>query len=232
MGALEESAACLREVRALTDSVNVAYSGGKDSVVVLDMAVRTFSRVHAFFMYMLPDLECAQPAMDYCKSQWGITPVQVPHPGSLDDLRRGVYSNQPRGIDVVPQFKLLDVYIAVRQQTHAHAILDGQKRADGAMRRLLLKVGRDTSKNEIWHPIVGWTNQDANAYLARHGLLAPLSLQQGRPSSGIDLTEPCLLWLHDNFPGDWARILEVFPYAEAAVWRRRSWCIAGPLPSV
>ena len=37
------------------DAALVSYSDGKDSRAVMDMALRTFKRVEAFFMYLIPD---------------------------------------------------------------------------------------------------------------------------------------------------------------------------------
>ncbi len=44
----------LAEYAKKHDSVLVSYSGGKDSLVTLDLCTRTFKRVTAFFMYFVP----------------------------------------------------------------------------------------------------------------------------------------------------------------------------------
>ena len=41
---------------AITDRVLVAFSGGKDSVVTLDVCVRHFAHVEGFFMYQVLSL--------------------------------------------------------------------------------------------------------------------------------------------------------------------------------
>ena len=39
-------------------------------------------------------------------------------------------------------------------------------------------------------------------------------------ASGTDLSIQSLLWLHDHWPADFARVCAYFPFAEAVVWRR------------
>lgn len=50
MSILEEASAIYERLAEKSDHCLVAYSGGKDSMVVLDYAARYFKRVDAFFM--------------------------------------------------------------------------------------------------------------------------------------------------------------------------------------
>lgn len=221
MGALEETLVVMRQARESSDAAIVAYSGGKDSVVTMELAARTFSRVEAFFMYTVPDLQCVQAAFDYSRERWGIVPHQFPHPMTYDALRRGVYSRPTFRLDALRDYKLHDVYQAARSKLGIQTILDGQKRGDSLLRRRLLSKEGAQGHDDLWHPIADWTNQDVWAYIKRHELKAPLSLHLGGTSSGIDLTEDSLLWLHDNWTEDWQKLLSIFPFAEAVVWRQK-----------
>lgn len=139
---------------------------------------------------------------------------------TFDALRRGVYSKPSYRLDPFRTYALKDVYEAARSKIGIQMILDGQKRGDSMLRRRVIKA-ETQGRDDLWHPIAGWTNHDVRAYIARQGLKAPLSLQTGRPSSGIELTEESLLWLHDNWPDDWQKLVAIFPFADAVVWRRR-----------
>jgi hypothetical protein len=71
---------------------------------------------------------------------------------------------------------------------------------------------------DVVSPLSEWTKLDVLSYLKGRGL--PIPDSSGRSATGIDLSTPALLWLHDNFPHDFAKLCEVFPFTEAVVWRR------------
>ena len=70
--------------------VVVGFSGGKDSLVCLDLATRCFKQVAAYFMYFIPGLKCCQLALEAARRQWNVPIVQLSALGGppLDSERR------------------------------------------------------------------------------------------------------------------------------------------------
>jgi hypothetical protein len=56
------------------------------------------------------------------------------------------------------------------------------------------------------------------AYLKINGIPVPDS--SGGQATGVDLSTPSILWLYDNHPEDFQKLLQYFPLAEAAIKRR------------
>ena len=211
----------LRDAASQSDAVAVAYSGGKDSIVVLDLCARTFQRVECFFMYLVPGLECVEAQLDLARSRFGVSIRQYPHWLVADLLRRGVYCPNTYKQDDLPDYKLRDIYTLARTDARAPVVATGAKRADSLWRRRSLPT--TSGWTDLVYPIVGWNKFDVLSYLGRKKLPVPPS---SGSATGIDLSTPALLWLHDTFPRDFEKLCETFPYAESVVWRRKFYGVA------
>lgn len=208
----------LREAAADNETCLVAYSGGKDSLAVMELCARTFRRVLPFFMYLVPDLACVNEQLDYCKERWGVKPLLYPHWCLFRDLKRGMYADEHWSRQKLPDIKLLDVYSLVRHETKTNLLATGAKESDSTWRR---KVYFASTKHWDWalYPLQKWNKFDVVAFLKTAGI--PLPDSSNRQATGIDLSTPSLLWLHDNHPDDFQKLLRVFPFAETVVWRRK-----------
>lgn len=97
----------------VTDSVIVAFSGGKDSIVTLDLCCRYFKNVKAFFMYMIPDLSFQERTIRWYEKKYDIEILRLPHMDLSTSFRYGCF----RGADYsVPAISINDVYSYVRQK--------------------------------------------------------------------------------------------------------------------
>lgn len=207
----------LAEAALTSRSVLVAFSGGKDSLAVLDLCKRAFERVVCFHMYFVPGLQVVEDRLEMARQRWGVEILYVPHWLLFRCLRGAIYCPRwPVDRPEPPDWKVGNVYDFVARETGIELIATGAKDSDSRTRRLITR----NQKRRLLAPLKSWTKFDVLAYLRHHDI--PLPDQSSGQATGIDLSTPSLLWLADNHPEDFQRLLAVFPFAEAAV-RRREW---------
>jgi len=209
------------EAARQSPAVLVGFSGGKESWAVLDLCCRTFQRVVPFHMYFVPGLRCVQEQMDRAKERYGVTVLYYPSVNLVTHVKNGDYCNTHYSYDDVPDVKLSDVYEWVRAETGVRLLALGMRKADSlSRRRIMARAGKQGGTDDQLHPLADFTKWDVLAYLAVRKI--PLPPSTGEATSGIGLTVPSILWLHDVYPDDFQKLLALFPFAEAVV-RRREW---------
>jgi 3'-phosphoadenosine 5'-phosphosulfate sulfotransferase (PAPS reductase)/FAD synthetase len=204
------------------ESVLISYSDGKDSRAVMDLCLRSFKRVEAFFMYLIPGLECVDVAMQQAEQKWGIKIRLYPHWNASRFISNGIYCHPSFRRDAIKEYKLRDVYVLAMSDTNTRLIMTGQKKSDSASRRWLMTIARNS---DVVHPLADWNRFDVLNYLRLHNIPLPPSAGD---TSGIDLTDRSLFWLHDTFPNDFRKLCQYFPFAEAAIWKRKFYSVPSP----
>lgn len=194
----------------------VGFSGGKDSLVCLDLACRSFRRVAAYHMYFIPGLACVEVALDAARRRWGVDIVQYPHWELRRSLANGVYCFNGPATDDLPQWEMADIYALARRDTGAGVVVHGAKNSDSVWRRRTLA---GVARPDLLHPLKRWGKRDVLAYLRVRGIPVPDAAKGN--ATGIGLGVSSLLWLADKHPADFHRLCQVFPLAEAVVWRER-----------
>lgn len=216
--AIETAKSALERARSISDSVLVAYSDGKDSRVVMDMAIRYFTRVEAFYMWFVPDLEYINEGLKAAEKRWHVKIHQFPHWSSITAMKNGVYCNPWWGRDDVPDIKLADIYSYAMIETGIPLILTGAKKADSGWRRRFMKNTQHWDR--IMYPLADWTKFDVLSYLKGRGIALPDN-SAGGVASGVGLVPHELYWIYDHHPADFYRLAKYFPYIEALIWRRK-----------
>lgn len=228
MSVLQQSLDSLTTLARREAFILASYSGGKDSLAVIDLCVKTFGacRVKAFFWYLVPDLDVDKRQLDFARERWGIDPVCIPHwDGCVNAMRNGLYCDvKGWKLDDLPKLDLKMAYAHAMSLTDAPVCATGMKDADGLPRRLFFANIRDGG-NPFWkrlvHPIRAWNKKDVLDYLRTNNIPIPESVP-GFVTSGVSLAYESLIWMHDSHPDDFKKILKWFPYAEAAI-KRRDW---------
>jgi phosphoadenosine phosphosulfate reductase len=205
------------EKAATAETVLVAFSGGKDSLVVLDLCRRHFRHVTAFHLDLVPGLAWVRERVDDYLAGLGISVAHYLDPVVLHALRDGLFCDARPEYADLPRFSSADAYrmAAADAGVPIEYLADGKKESDYRQRAFHLRGGRLPG----WHPLAKWTKADVLGYLRWAGILPPESHVE---AGGIDLTRSSLLWLHDRHPADFRRVQEWFPYVEAVV-KRRDW---------
>lgn len=215
MKILEETQKKFEELAKKSNKCLVAYSGGKDSMVVLDYAVRYFKEVSAFFMFWVPGLEVEETKIAQAEQRYGIAIERYPHWFLSRSKRQGQYCNKD---DNYPEWSIDDVYEIAMNDAGVDFLITGARAADSPTRRRYMGAHKG-KKDYVVYPIVGWVKYDVLGYLKMRNL--PIPESSGGTATGIDTSIKSILWLHDNHPEDFKRVLEHFPYIEAAVWKRK-----------
>lgn len=206
----------IKTMRAVSDSVLVAFSGGKDSVVTLDLCAKYFDRVEAFFMYLVPGLEFQERMLTWYERKYGIHIHRLPHMDTSTMLRYGAFTVPDYN---VPQIGINDIYDYMRRETGIPWIAAGERISDSIWRRAMIKhSGSIDWQRGRFYPLAEWNKNEVMQYIKKARLkLGEDSKKLGFSFRSLDGKE--LSVIKRIYPDDYKKILRVFPFAEASVLR-------------
>src|SRR5262249_12573067 len=156
-------------------------------------------------------LEIVATQLEFARARWGVKVHETPHQLLIRLLKQGIYCDSGPECDALDMWTLGDAYNFARAEAGIVTIATRAKRADSLWRRRQLGTWGSIG-DDVIYPLIGWTKFDVLGYLKSHNI--PLPPSSGKAATGIDLSEPSVCWLHDNFPADYRKLCEVFPYAE------------------
>ena len=203
----------------ITDAILVMFSGGKDSVCVLDLCHRYFRRVQPVFMQIGPMLSFHKAMHAWAEDKYGVEILKLPHPGVVDCLRYGVFRNyQDFSIPVIT-FK--DIWNYSRLQTGIWWIAAGEKIADSIVRRAMIKGdgGCVNAKIGRFYPLAEWTIKDVYAYMRQRRLRMTPEYESYGGSYNGSLVPHSLHWLKRHYPNDYEKMRAWFPFIDVATKR-------------
>jgi phosphoadenosine phosphosulfate reductase len=222
---LHESLEILRKAREQSPELLVSFSMGKDSLVLMDLAKRTFDRVVGFHMAYVPGgFRFQTELLDTYEEVFEVEILRELHWGFFASVLDAQYRDTDLDLHELPEPRLRDIYDHVKQKTGIPLIATGAKRTDGLWRRRGFHLTRHWT--DIIYPVVGWRKQHILAYCHRQGIPIPGNYGGGGGGqtsfnpSNIDLSAAAILYLWDEHPEDFERLEEHFPHVRAVVWRR------------
>lgn len=216
---------------ASPDGVIVALSGGKDSLVTLDLCVRELGpgRVKAFHMYLVKDLECVEKPLRWCERRYGIEVLKVPHWTLANAYKYAVYMPHRSRTDGWRDTRMTDIEQAVRSRLGSWWIAYGHRMADSIERvGMLSRNGGFDGVGRRVYPLRSWNEAAVMAYLRARRIPPPPRLTiLKRSMTGVSFQEDVLIAIRENYPDDFDKIVEKFPYLPAKLARyelkKKSW---------
>lgn len=200
----------------ITDSVAVAFSGGKESVVVLDLCCRYFKRVYPFFMYICPNLSFEERTLRWYERKYGVEIMRIPHNMMSVWMHYGYFR------DFDPYFPVVssnDIYNYIRIVSGCEWIAAGERAADSMWRLARLhKCGSVDLVGRRFFPLLEWKKKDVFNYIKHHRLYLGKD-SQALGFSFRSLHGEELIKIRDLFPDDYAKIERLYPLCGAAVKR-------------
>lgn len=213
----------LDKIAERNPEIAVGFSGGKDSLAVALLCVKTFPVVRAFFFYTVPDLECCERQMRFAEETWGLKIARLPHWRRFNAMKSGVWCDPQDVIRGVDDLSLKEAFAYGMHVCGCEVMATGMKNSDGLRRRQFfsnIRDGGDPVWDRVFHPIREWRKKDVLDYLRLNDVPVP-ETKAGEVTSGVGLDHDSICWLADNHPEDFQKFLKWYPYAEAAIYRRK-----------
>ncbi|HZV34090.1 MAG TPA: phosphoadenosine phosphosulfate reductase [Verrucomicrobiae bacterium] len=214
------------KVAEQTDTVILSFSCGKDSIAAW-LAIRPyFKKIIPYFLYIVPDLEFVETSLKYYEDFFETHIYRMPHTSWFRMLKTLTFQ-PPERIPVIDSFELGEVdYEELRDLVCDTAKIPrrtfdakGTRAADSIMRRTNFKRRGGINYNRnFFFPVWDWRKEELVTRLKESGVKMPIDYALfGRSFDGIDFR--FLYPIKENFPDDYARILEWFPLAELEIKR-------------
>lgn len=211
----------IRKASFITDSVVVGVSGGKDSVVVLDLCFKYFKKVEGYFLYFVEGLGFQERYLKYLERRYNITFHRLPHWRLSAMYKKAIYRPHTISTISVADIKIKDIEFEVQRLTGIDWFATGQKSLDSIDRNAMLKRcnGIDEKAKRVY-PLMCWNNASVFNYLKLKKIPLPPDYSMfsfNKNASYGEMSGRCLKTVKELYPEDYEKILDMFPFAEAAV---------------
>lgn len=204
------------ELKSKTDEVIVSYSGGKDSLVLLDLCTKVFSKVHAFYMYIVKDISFQMRMLDYAEKKYKIEIKYYPHWLLSRWYKNNTYRLPDSNTFDIKNLNINDIEQTARNYFNTDMVLTGIKQADSIDRRIYLrtlKLSAINEKGQKAHPLSFWNKGMVMSYIKRFKLPTPENF--GLNSFDIELVPNKIIPIKNKYPEDYEKIKQQFPLIDS-----------------
>lgn len=219
--------------RAGVREVAVGVSGGMDSVVALDLAVRHFPTVRPYFCYIVRDISFQEQYLQFLERRFGVTIDRMPHWLLGNMLRQGTMRHQTEATANLRRCRIHHFMAYVRKRLKTHWLLTGEKASDSLERNaMMVRDGAFQPARGRIYPLAWWSQHDVQAHLARNQIPLPpdyrlnaeldpaLRRRRGASFGGLIVMAE-IVKIAEKFPEDYQKIQRVFPFVDVQLQRWR-----------
>ena len=205
--------------------VIVSFSGGKQSIVCLDLCVKHFRRVEAFHMYWVKDLEFKEYGLRDAEQRYGIKIARLPDFRLARHIKYASFRHPTKESQSMPLVTCRQLEMFVRYELF-HGILwiaSGESVCESVQRVGMIRSckGVDRRRGHIY-PIGEWGTQDVYSYISMAGLKLPPEYDVfGTGASYGGLRMEHVATVKEVYPSDYAKIKRMFPLIDVQLDRWR-----------
>lgn len=197
-----------------TDAYLIGFSGGRDSLMLLDLAVRLHpdKTIIPFYQYLIPGLDSTEELTRWVQGRYRLKLYTCLHWATVEYLRRGTFRVMPDPEQ--PKMELKDVERQLRSELDVLWIGYGYKSVDSLQRRGMMHSWPSgiCQKRLVFAPLKDCSGEQVRVYCDTNRLPV-LHEWSSKRSSGIDLSPQCMRWMREKYAEDYGRVLRVFPLA-------------------
>lgn len=214
----------LRSIRESgCNSIAVSFSGGKDSMVTLDLCSQVFpaENIHPYFLYMVRGLECEESILQRSERRYGVQIIRLPDPAIQHVLREAILIPNPVAFRRTMTYA--DIQSHIRKKTNCEWIAFGHRMDESLQRRGMISstsgsmLGKSDRLKKVY-PICDWVSRSVYSYL-RSKRIEPPDNFGSADTAGFSLCSACLHYLRENWPDDYEKVCKHFPFAESIIVR-------------
>lgn len=206
----------VKTMSKITDSVLVGFSGGKESIVVLDICFRYFKNVQPYFQYAVPGLSFNEKLIKWYEDKYHTEIIRVPIETCGAMFHYGIYTAADPSFPIVSE---TDVWNYLRHETGIWWIAGGERINDSIMRRARIKHSGtiDTTSGRLF-PVAMWKTREIYDYIKFKNLYLSKEQKELKHSLRI-FKDTDLPYIKEHMPWDYEKILRVYPLAGAITKR-------------
>ncbi len=205
------------EIERECENVAVMFSCGRDSICMLDLFMKhaRSSVGSVIFMYYCPGLSYEEKILRYYENRYKITIHRIAHP----DIAAMVNSRVPKG----RRLRVADAEKLIRADFEALWTAWGYRKDESLQRRgqlTLTEYGIDWKYRKVF-PLAEWTAPHIRRYAISGKLLLPVEYQNNMRDLNT-FKGDSLLYIHNNYPEDYERIVAMYPDTAGELMRAQS----------